>query len=147
MIAAGILFPATGWLGITLTLTCVASLNKRVSAVLLGVAILTNIAASKKVPPVGWSAINTNFGVLTSPLANTQYWASVEVQTIAQSAFERVLIFPEGVIPWWSDETKIFWHTQLERDHKIVLVGSRIFRNFVLTFAVFFALMMYSFVR
>lgn len=127
IMAAGILFPATGWVGIALTLACVASMDKRVLATSLALAIPTNLMTRDVVPPDGWSVINTNFGSLTSPVA--QYRASIEIQRLVQSEAGRVLIFPEGVIPWWSDETKIFWQAttdELERNHRIALLGSRL---------------------
>lgn len=127
LMAAGILFPATGWVGIALLLTCATSMNRKVMTAVFALAVLANLMARDVVPPDGWSAVDTSFGSLTSPIA--QYRASLEIQRLIRSERGRVLIFPEGVIPWWSDETKIFWQTttaELGRKQRIALLGSRL---------------------
>jgi apolipoprotein N-acyltransferase len=58
-----------------------------------------------------------------------EYKASLEIQRRIQCEREQVLIFPEGIIPWWSEETKIFWQepiAALKQDQRIALLGSRL---------------------
>jgi predicted amidohydrolase len=64
-------------------------------------------------PPRGWVAVSTNFGDVSQPFRDL-----VTAQFIQQKATEssaRVLIFPEAVVPRWSEATESFWREALDR--------------------------------
>jgi hypothetical protein len=63
--------------------------------------------------PIGWTAVNTSFGDVSQPFQD--FAASEFIQEKSTELTARVLIFPEAVVPRWSDATKLFWQQALER--------------------------------
>lgn len=123
---AGYLFPGLGWIGLaaaTLLPGVVLSLSCRKSVVpraLLHVALTAEIAlgvgshlltSSHVELPAGWEAVNTNFGDLSEPDQEFAAMQSIQRRVAASSA--RVLVFPESVVPRWSDATNEFWRETL----------------------------------
>ena len=123
---AGYLFPGLGWIGLaaaTLLPGVVLSLSCRNAVVprtLLHVALTAEIAlgvgshlltSSHVELPAGWEAVNTNFGDLSEPDQEFAAMQSIQRRVAASSA--RVLVFPESVVPRWSDATNEFWRQTL----------------------------------
>jgi apolipoprotein N-acyltransferase len=81
-------------------------------------------------PPAGWEAVNTDFGD-TSNLY--QEFAAVQsIQQRAEASSARVLIFPESVIPHWSDATSEFLQptlTACRARGQILAIGAGLTRN------------------
>jgi hypothetical protein len=124
MMAAGLLFPGLGWLGVALT----ALSSTRLWPLLLAVAGGSNLVYQSPKPPEDWIAINTNFGLMQSPI--DEYRSAAHIQGIACRSRHRVIIFPESVIPWWSEGVAIFWEDTIERvrrEGKTFLVGTKLF--------------------
>jgi predicted amidohydrolase len=137
--AAGYLFPGTAWFGLTAVallpgiLLSTDSLDlRRRSAVLL---VVTTVAvglaiggrvlspSTKSIP--GWMAVNTSFGDVSRPFQ--AFVAARYIQSKAAAASARVLIFPEAVVPRWSDATAAFWHESLDHCRargQILVVGA-----------------------
>ena len=63
-------------------------------------------------PPPGWIAVNTHFGDVSQPFHD--FTAAQFIQEKAAEVPARVLIFPESVIPRWSQATKAFWRQSID---------------------------------
>lgn len=119
---AGYLFPGTGWAGLAIVallpgiLLSMHSLRKRTVIVGLVVAfcVASHIAyAGDAEPPRGWTGINTQFGDLSQSFRDFE--AAQFIQRKADQSSDRVLIFPEALVPRWSEATERFWHRTLDR--------------------------------
>jgi hypothetical protein len=138
--AAGYLFPGTAWFGlmaIALLPAILLSMHsldlRRRSALLLlvttvgvGLAVCGRVVSpgnAKSIP--GWMAVNTYFGDVSRPFQ--AFVAARYIQSKAAATSARVLIFPEAVVPRWSDATAAFWHESLDHCRaggQILVVGA-----------------------
>jgi hypothetical protein len=125
---AGFLFPGCGWAGLLVTVLlpgCLLALHDSawprtrtvlqwfVAAGLLfasGVKLYSPHAA-KTVP--GWIALDTRFGDLSLPFKD--YEAAQFIRREVEETTARVLIFPEFVVPRWSEVTQAFWTETLKQ--------------------------------
>jgi len=123
MNAAGVLFPAMGWIGVLCMLALVLILplawrdwggSRQVLVSLLVCAVLTNAAAGVEhglgLAPAsakGWIGIQTQIdpddGNVLAGIANNQ---AVIAAGLDQGAGARVLVFPEAILPDWYDGTR-----------------------------------------
>jgi apolipoprotein N-acyltransferase len=140
---AGYLFPGTGWVGLIATallpgVILLARHNSTASqpfrlALLavfaLGVGShLLNPTDAR--PPAGWEAVNTDFGDVSKPYQ--QFVAAHSIQQRAAASSARVLIFPEAVIPRWSDATTEFLQqtlTACRERGQILAIGAGLARK------------------
>jgi len=128
---AGYLFPGTGWLGLATVALLPAILlaaeplvgrQRRVvacctMALCAGLAIGPRLLGSTdREAPRGWVAVNTYFGDVSEPFRD--FAAAQFIQETAAKAPARVLIFPEAVVPRWSEATEAFWQDLLDRCRK-----------------------------
>ena len=138
--AAGYLFPGTAWFGLMAIallpgiLLSTHSLDVRrrcavsilVTTLGVGLAIGGRVVSpgnAKSIP--GWMAVNTNFGDVSRPFQ--AFAAARYMESKAAAASARVIIFPEAVVPRWSDATAAFWHESLDRCRargQILVVGA-----------------------
>ncbi len=136
--AAGFLFPATAWIGLLACAGCATALGVfpracATSAFLL--AVLANaIHPNDPVPPPGWKAVNTKFGgVAHSAITpDMEYQTAEAIQHEALSGTASVIVFPETVVPYWTDATDQFWRTGLDAlraKRKTILVGALVPRS------------------
>lgn len=126
--AAGYLFPATGWVGLAAVallpgvLLCFLKTTSpfRIAASLLVIATcgalatigrVGNSAEARTIP--GWVGVNTHFGDVSQPLR--EYNAAAFIQQTATESAAHVLIFPEFIVPRWSEATEAFWRRTLDR--------------------------------
>ena len=120
---AGYLFPGAGWAGLAAVaflpgiLLSAQPLSWRVRAAVVSLAVALCVAShflySRDVePPYGWTAINTHLGDLSQPFRDFQ--AAQFIQQKADKSSARVLIFPEAVVPRWSEATEAFWRESLD---------------------------------
>jgi len=138
--AAGYLFPSTGWAG----LTAVALLpgvflaargmapRVRFAVVCVAFAACGLLAISGRVrTPVevetipGWVGVNTHFGDVSQRFRD--YAAASFIQHEAGESTARVLIFPEFIVPRWSEATEAFWRRTLDRSRKrgqVLVIGA-----------------------
>lgn len=120
--AAGFLFPGTGWVGLaTVALVPGIILAARglpvrrrrvvwcfVISPCVGLATGPRLLGSDNAePPRGWVAVNTHFGDVSQPFHD--FVAAQFIQETAATTPARVIIFPESVVPRWSEATEIFW--------------------------------------
>ena len=137
---AGYLFPGTSWAGLavvallpgillaTQALTC----RRRRVVVSLAIVLCTGLAIRGRfcgpgdaLPPRGWCAINTHFGDVSEPYRD--FFVAQFVQQKAREGSARVLVFPESVIPRWSEATEAFWSQSLARFRargQVLVVGA-----------------------
>ena len=123
MNAAGVLFPAMGWIGLLLMLALAVILplalrdwdgSRRVLVPLLVCAVLANAAAVVRhgvglapALPKGWIGIQTQIkpddGNVLAGIANNQ---AVIAAGLDQGTGARVLVFPEAILPNWYGGTR-----------------------------------------
>ncbi len=126
--AAGYLFPATGWIGLTavallpgvLLCSLKTTAQFRIAASLLIIATCGALATIGRVGDSaealtipGWAGVNTHFGDVSKPLRD--YSAATFIQQTAMESTAHVLIFPEFIVPRWSEATEVFWRRTLGR--------------------------------
>ena len=138
--AAGYLFPFTAWVGLAAVAlppgivlsTHALALHRRCAALCLLSASVVGLAIGGRLlerddaaPPAGWTAVNTQFGDVRQPFGD--FLAAQFVQQKAAETSARVLIFPESIVPRWSEATEAFWRNSLDRCRtrgQILAIGS-----------------------
>jgi hypothetical protein len=138
--AAGYLFPGTAWVGLSavallpgIVLSAQALSLHRCRAVLCLVSVSALVLAiggrlfspGDAVPPAGWIAVNTHFGDVSQPFQD--FSAAQFIQRKANETSARILIFPESVVPRWSEATEAFWRQSLDRCRRrgqILVIGA-----------------------
>jgi len=127
LLSAGLLFPGTAWLGLAATLAVPAWLvtNPRLAAaatMLLAVCANLVFPGAPKLP-AGWEAVDTN---LESGTALADFQSAQWLQQRALASRAIVVIFPESVVPKWTEATEAFWQptlTALRERGKTVVLG------------------------
>jgi hypothetical protein len=137
---AGYLFPGTGWLGLAvaavlpglvLTQSVTTSRAARASLSLAAAAVIalglaTNVFGDSRITtPAGWEAVHTQFGNLSE--SRNEFMAMQAIQQFVATSSARILIFPESMVPRWSEATAEFWRqTLIEcRDRgQVVAIGA-----------------------
>ena len=121
--AAGILFPALGFVGLTLTFCLPALLVNGGKIGWVSTAILATLlhlmAAPPPRSPAGWEAINTHFGAVGHGQVDwaRDYQVSRSIESQVSRSKAKVLIFPEAVAPSWIG-------TFFEGSRKTILIGA-----------------------
>lgn len=125
---AGYLFPSTGWVGLAAVALLPGVLLSagemtsphRTAALVLLIAICCTLAtigrvgiSAEALTVSGWVGVNTHFGDVSQPLRD--YSAAAFIQQTATESAARVLIFPEFIVPRWSEATEVFWRRTLDR--------------------------------
>jgi hypothetical protein len=143
--AAGYLFPGTEWIGLAAVAfvpgivlvtpalpghgRCIVWCS--VISTCIALAIAPRLFGSFDVkPPRGWIAVNTHFGDVSQPFRD--FAAAQFIQETAAKSTARVLIFPEAVVPRWSEATEAFWLRSLDRfrrQSKIIAFGAGLPRS------------------
>ena len=126
--AAGYLFPGTAWFGLVLVaflpgIVLAAQalpIGKRygLRSFVIGFCIGSAVAgwyfhSGDARAPRGWVTVNTHFGDVSRPFQD--FRAAEFIQQKAAGIAARVLIFPEAVVPRWSEATEAFWRPSLDR--------------------------------
>ena len=133
--ATGFLFPACSWGGLALSLMgcgLIVAFPSVGFPSLTTIALLANaLYAGDRKPPPDWQAIDTHFGAVSHGQANPlrEYLAARAIQDQACASSARVIVFPESVVPRWTESTELFWKPAieaLERGGKIVVIGALI---------------------
>jgi predicted amidohydrolase len=124
--AAGYLFPSTGWAGLAavallpgILLAAPGMASRLRFAVLFLVFTTGGVLAirgreAETIP--GWVGVNTHFDDVSQPFHD--YAAATFIQQKAAESPARVLIFPEFIVPRWSEATEAFWRRTLDRCRK-----------------------------
>ena len=136
----GYLFPGAGWAGlVTVALlpgivlsTQVLGSRLRGAVLFFTICFFVGVASGDRLrhlgdaaPPRGWVAVDTRFGDVSEPYRD--YAAAQFIQRKAATSSARVVIFPESVVPRWSEATKSFWSKTLDqcrRRGQILAIGA-----------------------
>jgi apolipoprotein N-acyltransferase len=129
--AAGYLFPSTNWAGLAAVALLPGILlaargmapRARLAVLVLafGVCGLLAIVGRVRIPVEaetipGWVGVNTHFGDVSQPFHD--YAAATFIQQKATESPASVLIFPEFIVPRWSEATEAFWRRTLDKCRK-----------------------------
>ena len=145
---AGYLFPGTGWAGLAATallpgiILALPDSRSRICVRLALPAMVAlavgshSLAPPEPRPPANWIAVSTHFGDVSRP--SQEFTAAQSIQQTVAASSARVLIFPEAVVPRWSNATREFWRQTLAHCRargQILAIGAGLPRNTVGTTA------------
>lgn len=132
-VAAGLLFPGTGYAGFGLTLLlpgCLAVFPRRtvVCAFVLAVGCNATRPKAPEAPP-GWQGIDTRYGGTAHDTVNPvrEYRIAEDIKARALASTARVIVFPESVLPRWTPAADLFWAdtiSALSSAGKVVVIGA-----------------------
>jgi predicted amidohydrolase len=127
-------FPGTAWLGLIATAilptACVLAPRRAIPPAALAV-VVSNALWHAPQPPKGWEAVNTNLGAISHGQATPEvkFSAMNWLQDRALRSGAHVLVFPETVIPMWTEATELFWQqtlADLRASGKTIVIGAGI---------------------
>lgn len=134
--SAGLLFPGTSWFGlVAVTLWpawLVRSPRKATTALLVAVAAANASSPNGAGAPAGWDAVDTRFGSGSADPAMTEFATDTWIQRRALQSHSEVIVFPETVVPMWTDATELYWQDALDElraSGKTVVVGAGVPRQ------------------
>jgi hypothetical protein len=131
--AAGALFPASGWLGLAMTLWLFILLaTKRYAHLIVPalVSLLLTCVYQPKLPPPAWIAINTEFGWLRDDrddFARHQQLLLLIKPHLTKRP--QLILFPEMIVGAWTENSAWLWRDitrQAATQHTIILLGTTI---------------------
>jgi hypothetical protein len=116
--AAGILFPGWSWIGLgsLVTMSAVAvSRPIRAGFIAVSLAVLANALYPGSPPsPESWEGVYTTFDRITDPVDPLpEYRMAERIQQISLASISRVIVFPESMVPQWTEATEAFWRPTL----------------------------------
>jgi hypothetical protein len=130
--SAGILFPGTAWFGLAATAllpACLVRLPRTTVLTAATASLMLNLGISQPSAPAGWEAVDTDFGGIAHGdlAARAEFRVLSSLGSRALQSRARVIIFPETVVPMWTEATELFWGDtveQLGRDRKTIVLGA-----------------------
>jgi hypothetical protein len=135
LIAAGHWFPGTRWSGLGLPIILIAAYRRFGTAmtliVLIAASIATHARFHRPFPDPHILVVDTHFGG-QSPQNDVAPRLEMQEQTIQQIALahpDRLLVFPESIIPNWNGMHEARWAStfaQLRLQHTGLLIGTTI---------------------
>jgi hypothetical protein len=146
--AAGILFPGWSWagLGVLFTISALAvSRPMGAGLTVVSLALVANALCPGSPPPLkSWEGVHTTFDRITDPVDPLpEFRVAERIQRMALASNSRVIVFPEFVVPQWTEATEAFWQPTLavaRANGKTLLIGVGLpitgtsrYRNAVLT--------------
>jgi hypothetical protein len=132
-VAAGLLFPATGYAGFALTLFmpgCLAASSTRTVVYAVVLAVGCNLIHPRSPEaPTSWQGIDTQYGGVAHKRVDPmrEYQIAEDVKTRALASTARVIVFPESVLPRWTPAAELFWADTiraLKYAGKVVVIGA-----------------------
>jgi hypothetical protein len=116
--AAGILFPGWSWvgLGVLVTISTLAvSRPIRAGSITVLLAVLANaLYPGTPSPRESWEGAYTAFDRVSDPVDPLREFRVAEsIQRMALASNSRVIVFPEFVVPQWTEATEAFWQPTL----------------------------------
>lgn len=132
-VAAGLLFPATDYAGLALTVSlpgCLAIFPRRTVVCAVVLALGCNIIHPKSPElPTGWQGIDTRYGGVAhervDPVREYQIAEDIKARALASTA--RVIVFPESVLPRWTPASELLWAdtiSALRSAGKVIVIGA-----------------------
>lgn len=136
-LSAGVLFPGTAWFGVIGTIALLPLFGRfpmQTATTVALVALIANTFYKAPSPPVGWQAINTQFGGAGQgdPDFLSEFVSSEQIQHTMTQSNAGVLLFPEHVVNQWTEATEAFWRDSLNnlaRRHATVIIGAGLPRS------------------
>ncbi|MCX6593140.1 MAG: hypothetical protein NTZ56_16610 [Acidobacteria bacterium] len=129
--AAGLLFPNLGLAGVFATGMLAVTLSARkwtFTTALLAFSLMCNTVYRQPPTPIGWVGIDTEFGNINDPRnPMLEFTAAERIQQMVISHDATVLIFPEAVVPRWTEATEAFWQPTLDKIQErggLLLIGA-----------------------
>jgi apolipoprotein N-acyltransferase len=131
-LSAGVLFPGTAWFGVIGTVALLPLFTRfpaHTATTVAMVALIANGFYRAPSPPVGWTAINTQFGGAGQgdPDFLSEFLSSEQIQATIARSNAQVLVFPEHVVTQWTEATEAFWHQSLDNlaaRHTTLIIGA-----------------------
>jgi len=131
-LSAGVLFPGTAWFGLIGTLAVLPLIGRfpvQTATIVALFALIANGFYRPPSPPVGWQAINTQFGGAGQgdPDFLSEFISSEQIQRTMTQSNAEVLLFPEHVVTQWTVATEAFWHDSLDNlaaRHTTLIIGA-----------------------
>lgn len=131
-LSAGVLFPGTAWFGLIGTLAVLPLIGRfpvQTATIVALFALIANGFYRPPSPPVGWQAINTQFGGAGQgdPDLLSEFISSEQIQRTMTQSNAEVLLFPEHVVTQWTVATEAFWHESLDNlaaRHATLIIGA-----------------------
>jgi apolipoprotein N-acyltransferase len=131
-LSAGVLFPGTAWFGVIGTLALLPLFGRfpvQTATTVALVALAANGFYTPPSPPMGWQAINTQFGGAGQgdPDFLSEFLSSEQIQHTMTQSNAQVLVFPEHVVTQWTVATEAFWHESLDNlaaRHATLIIGA-----------------------
>jgi apolipoprotein N-acyltransferase len=132
LLSAGVLFPGTAWFGVIGTIALLPLFGRfpvQTATTVALVALTANGLYRAPSPPVGWQAINTQFGGAGQgdPDFLSEFISSDQIQRTITQSNAQVLVFPEHVVTQWTEATEAFWHESLDKlaaRHATLIIGA-----------------------
>jgi hypothetical protein len=133
LLAAGALFPGTGWSGLVLTMMVPVaatsrSFPRRAVTALMVIALIANWVAVPAQAVPGWGARDLSLARPMERIGELEALAMhPKVQSLIESSNADVLILPESAIPRWNDATALIWEPVadgLAATNRLVLAGT-----------------------
>lgn len=128
VIGAGYLFPGSGWAGLVAVAllpgivlsTKVLDSGLRGAVLFVMICFLAGVASDEHfrnrgdaAPARGWVAVDTHFGDISEPYRGFAPPQFIQRKAVGSAA--QVVIFPESVVPRWSEATESFWSKTLDQ--------------------------------
>jgi hypothetical protein len=132
-VAAGLLFPATGYAGFAVTLLlpgCLAVFPTRTVVCAVVLSVGCNVTHPKAPEaPADWQGIDTEYGGVAHERVDPvrEYQIAEDIKARALASRSRVIVFPESVLPRWTPASDLFWAdavTALRNAGKVVVIGA-----------------------
>jgi predicted amidohydrolase len=133
--AAGYVFPGMDWAGLAaivilpgIFVSAESARSRLILMSLVGVLCAGSHVLDSRGhldSPRWWVAVDTHLGDLSKPFRD--FAAAEFIQQEAKQSTARVLIFPEAVVPRWSEATAAFWNQTLVRCRQrgqILVIGA-----------------------
>lgn len=129
LMVSGLIFPGSGWWGLSLTITLPSAILLLRWHLLIGLASLAlacNYLAQANPPRLvsGWESANTIFDVKDDAFRRLS-WVRARVERSSAS----VIVFPENVIPNWTAATDLFWEETdqlMAKQNRVALIGATV---------------------
>jgi apolipoprotein N-acyltransferase len=129
--SAGLLFPRFGLAGVLATgmlAVMLANRNWTATTALVISGLIANAVYQQPAAPSGWVGIDTEFGNINDPKnPMAEFVAAERIQQTASTLDSKVIIFPEAVVPRWTEATDAFWQPTLNKIQErggILLIGA-----------------------
>jgi apolipoprotein N-acyltransferase len=134
LLSAGVLLPGSKWLGLALIIVFLSLFRFKPAHILVALtlcALVFHLQYAQPQLPVGWEAVNTNYGGVGQgdPDFATEYSTHQSMQTTILQSHAAVLLLPEHLVTHWNESTEAFWGDTLAvvaAQHRTVLIGAGI---------------------